>query len=175
MGAQAQESVFCYFVFVFDHNSDLPKKSFAYYSSAPSTVIDTVNYIELIDAATHRQYHRIPGKWVAIDKQTIGFKGRSGMKRCISYKREGDGFQCNALCDKGYTFSFFFQHGDTPKLGKLGCSFLQESEEFLKYSFLIFLEIFGNARTFLRTYNFGTGTKNECGRTWVWRSCGVCA
>ena len=24
-----------------------------------------------------------------------------------------------------------------------------------------FLEIFGNARTFLRTYDFGTGTKNE--------------
>ena len=57
MGAQAQESVFCYFVFVFDHNSDLPKKSFAYYSSAPSTVIDMANYIELIDAASQRQYH----------------------------------------------------------------------------------------------------------------------
>ncbi len=130
----------------------------------------------LLDELNHRaRKHWIPGKWVAINEQTIGFKGRSGMTLCISYKREGDGFQCDALCDKNYTFSFFFQHGDTPKLGKLGCSFLQESEEFLKYSFLIFLEIFGNARTFLRTYNFGTGTKNECGRTWVWRSCGVCA
>jgi hypothetical protein len=51
--------------------------------------------------------HWIPGKWVAIDEQTIGFKGRSGMKLRISYKREGDGFQCDALCDEGYTFFFF--------------------------------------------------------------------
>ena len=40
------------------------------------------------------------------------------MKLRVSYKREGDGFQCDALCDEGYTFSFFFRHGDTPTLGK---------------------------------------------------------
>lgn len=62
--------------------------------------------------------HWIPGIWVAIDEQTIGFKGRSGMKLWISYKREGDGFQCIALCDAGYTFSFFFRHGDAPKIGR---------------------------------------------------------
>ncbi len=53
----------------------------------------------------------IPGECVAIDKQTIGFKGRSEMKLRISYKREGNGFQCNALCNEGYTFSFFFWQG----------------------------------------------------------------
>ncbi len=37
------------------------------------------------------------------------------MKLRISYKCEGNGFQCNALCDGGYTFSFYFWHGDTPK------------------------------------------------------------
>ena len=52
------------------------------------------------------------GRWVAIDEQTIGFKGKHGMKLRISYKREGDGFQCDALCDNGYTFSFYFRHGD---------------------------------------------------------------
>jgi hypothetical protein len=60
--------------------------------------------------------HWIPGKWVAIDEQTIGFKGRSGLKLRISYKREGDGFQCDALCDEGYTFSFYFRHGNAPKI-----------------------------------------------------------
>ncbi len=58
----------------------------------------------------------ILGECVAIDEQTIGFKGRSGMKLHISYKREGDGFQCNALCDEGYTVSFFFRHDKAPKI-----------------------------------------------------------
>jgi hypothetical protein len=60
----------------------------------------------------------IPGKWLSIDEQTLGFQGRSGIKLRISYKKEGDGFQCDALCDDGYTFSFYFRHGDPPTLPK---------------------------------------------------------
>ena len=60
----------------------------------------------------------VPGKFLAIDEQTIGFQGASGMKLRISYKREGDGFQCDAVCDRGYTFSFWFRHGDPPKLSE---------------------------------------------------------
>ena len=72
----------------------------------------------LVDELNYRAIkHWVPGKWVAIDEQTIGFKGRSGMKLRISYKREGDGFQCDAICDEGYTYSFFFRHGDAPKVG----------------------------------------------------------
>jgi len=33
----------------------------------------------------------------------------------ISYKKEGDGFQCNALCCDGYTYSFFMQNMPAPK------------------------------------------------------------
>jgi len=58
----------------------------------------------------------LPGKRVAIDEQTLGFKGKNGMKLRISYKIEGDGFQCNALCDRGYTHSLYFRHGDAPKI-----------------------------------------------------------
>jgi hypothetical protein len=60
----------------------------------------------------------IPGKWLSIDEQTLGFQGRSELKLRISYKKEGDGFQCDAVCDDGYTFSFFFRHGDAPPLPK---------------------------------------------------------
>ena len=60
----------------------------------------------------------IPGKWLSIDEQTLGFQGRSGIKLRISYKKEGDGFQCDAVCDDGYTFSFYFRHGDPPPLPK---------------------------------------------------------
>jgi hypothetical protein len=58
----------------------------------------------------------LPGKWVAIDEQTIGFQGASSMKLRISYKREGDGFQCDAVCDRGYTYSFWFRCGKPPVL-----------------------------------------------------------
>jgi hypothetical protein len=60
----------------------------------------------------------VPGIFVAIDEQTIGFQGQSGMKLRISYKREGDGFQCDAICDSGYTFSFYFRHGEPPNVGE---------------------------------------------------------
>jgi len=50
----------------------------------------------------------VPGKWVAIDKQTLGFQGASGMKLRISFKQECDGFQCGAVYDTGYTNSFYF-------------------------------------------------------------------
>ena len=47
----------------------------------------------------------VPGIFVAIDEQTIGFQGASSMKLRISYKREGDGYQCDALSEDGYIFS----------------------------------------------------------------------
>ncbi len=47
----------------------------------------------------------VPGIFVAIDEQTIGFQGQVGMKLRILYKQEGDGFQCDAVFDSGYTFS----------------------------------------------------------------------
>jgi hypothetical protein len=58
-------------------------------------------------------------KWVpAIDEQKLGFQGASGMKLRISYKREGDGFQCDAVCNGGYTYSFYFRHGPPPNVGE---------------------------------------------------------
>ena len=50
------------------------------------------------------------GKIISVDEQTCGFQGRHASKLRITYKREGDGFQCDALCDNGYTHTFYFRH-----------------------------------------------------------------
>jgi Transposase IS4 len=55
------------------------------------------------------------GRDLAGDEQTIGFQGNHRDKRRITYKAEGDGFQCDAICDKGYTFNFFFRNMPAPK------------------------------------------------------------
>ncbi|KAL7502757.1 hypothetical protein ACHAXN_000661 [Cyclotella atomus] len=54
------------------------------------------------------------GWYVAIDEQTIGFKGKHGLALQITYKREGVSYQCDALCEARYTYSFYFRHGDAP-------------------------------------------------------------
>ena len=44
-------------------------------------------------------------------------------KMRITYKKEGDGFQCDALCDDGFTFSVFFRNEKAPsKYTKKGLS-----------------------------------------------------
>jgi hypothetical protein len=50
------------------------------------------------------------GRLISIDEQTIGFKGHHAGKMRISYKKEGDGFQCDAICCDGFTYSFFMRN-----------------------------------------------------------------
>jgi len=49
------------------------------------------------------------GKWLSIDEQTIFFRGNWQHKKRITYKRFGDGFHVDTLCDDGYTFGFMFR------------------------------------------------------------------
>ena len=52
------------------------------------------------------------GKSFSVDEMTVGFQGRCRFKQRITFKTEGDGFQCDALCDDtGYTYSFYFRSG----------------------------------------------------------------
>lgn len=51
----------------------------------------------------------ITGLDVSVDEQTLGFQGRSAYKQRIKFKRVGDGFMCNAMCDEGYTYAFYFR------------------------------------------------------------------
>ena len=93
----------------YDHRQDLRKAKEQNPLFKVQPLLDELNY-------QARKMWRT-GKFVSIDEQTLGFKGKSSLKLRISYKREGDGFQCDALCDRGYTFSFYFRHGDAPDVG----------------------------------------------------------
>ena len=52
----------------------------------------------------------IMGNWISVDEQTISFKGRHADKFRINYRKEGDGFQCDAICADGYKFSIYFRN-----------------------------------------------------------------
>ena len=53
-------------------------------------------------------------KRISVDEQTNGFQWRHPSKLGITYKKEGDGFQCDSLSDDGYTFTFYFRHEPPP-------------------------------------------------------------
>ena len=55
------------------------------------------------------------GRDISGDEQTLGFQGRNADKLHITYKAEGDGFQCDAICDTGYTWTFFFRNQPAPQ------------------------------------------------------------
>mmetsp|Transcript_10595 Transcript_10595/g.12010 ORF Transcript_10595/g.12010 Transcript_10595/m.12010 type:complete len:341 (-) Transcript_10595:756-1778(-) len=51
----------------------------------------------------------------AIDEMTMGFQGRHQDKKRITYKAEGDGFQCDALAQQGYCYQFYMRNDPPPK------------------------------------------------------------
>jgi Transposase IS4 len=55
------------------------------------------------------------GRNISVDEQTIGFQGNHKDKLRITYKAEGDGFQCDALCQEGYTYTFYYRNQPAPK------------------------------------------------------------
>jgi len=54
------------------------------------------------------------GRNISCDEQTIGFKGNHADKRRITYKKEGDGFQADTICEKGFTYSIYFRNMPPP-------------------------------------------------------------
>jgi len=54
------------------------------------------------------------GEHAAVDEQTIGFQGRHADKMRITYKRAGDGFQCDVLCENGFTLAVYFRNVPPP-------------------------------------------------------------
>ena len=69
---------------------------------------------------------------LACDEQTISFQGRSVYKLRVKHKTAGDGFQCDSICNDGYTYSFYFRHQPPPeKYIKQGLSPLHSRVLFL--------------------------------------------
>ena len=54
------------------------------------------------------------GECASVDERTVGFQGSHNDKRRITYKVEGDGFQCDALCQEGYCYQHYFQNDPAP-------------------------------------------------------------
>ena len=62
------------------------------------------------------------GESIYMDVTTILFQGMHKNKQWITYKTEGDGFQCDA-CDKSYTHQIYFRNHPSPEnYLKLGMS-----------------------------------------------------
>ena len=58
----------------------------------------------------------LPGKNLSLDEETQGCKARCSIVTRIktSQKKEGDGFQADAICEDGYTITFWFRCDDMP-------------------------------------------------------------
>lgn len=54
------------------------------------------------------------GRDLALDEQTVGFKGRCALAVRIKNKNEGDGLQADCICDGGYTITFWFRCDHLP-------------------------------------------------------------
>ncbi len=55
------------------------------------------------------------GSHASCDEKTIGFQGHCQDKMRIKYKKEGDGFQADCICENGYTYSFYSRNLPAPK------------------------------------------------------------
>lgn len=63
------------------------------------------------------------GMALSVDEMTMGFQGRHPDKKRITYKAEGDGFQCDALAQEGYCYQFYMRNDPPPnKYRKQGLS-----------------------------------------------------
>ena len=51
----------------------------------------------------------------SVDEMTMRFKGCHSDKRRITYKKEGDSFQADALCDEGFTYQVYMRNDPAPR------------------------------------------------------------
>ena len=75
------------------------------------------------------------GREFSIEKTTLGFQGRYKDKRRIAYKRAGDGFQCDAIFENGFTYQVYFcKHSAPPNYINMNLSPLYSSVMALFYA-----------------------------------------
>ena len=96
------------------------------------------------------------GQEFSIDEMTIGFQGRHRDKRRITYKRAGDGFQCDALCENGYTYQVYFRNHPAPakylqmKLSPLHCRVMSLFDTLQDRNHICGMDNLYNSATFCR-------------------------
>ena len=56
-----------------------------------------------------------PEKNVAGDEQTVALKGQHFEKLRINFKKAGDGFHSDPLCDDGCTLCLYLRNGPAPE------------------------------------------------------------
>eukprot|EP00957_Ditylum_brightwellii_P054179 4103445-Ditylum_brightwellii.AAC.1 len=61
-------------------------------------------------------------KKFSVEEKIIDFQGNHINKLGITYKAEGDRFQCDLLYQSGYTYTFYFRNQPTPKYLEMGLS-----------------------------------------------------
>lgn len=117
---------------LFDKNSEHRFQEFRtfFHLSDPTAVNDKTDKLFKLNPLLRETRLRCErlwrfGKKGSVDEMTIGFKGRSAMKLRITYKAEGDGFQFDAICEDGYTYSWFSRHEKEPNMYK-DCSPLHQ-------------------------------------------------
>eukprot|EP00536_Pseudo-nitzschia_multiseries_P006155 jgi/Psemu1/14601/gm1.14601_g len=55
------------------------------------------------------------GQNIAVDESAMQFKGCDIDKWCMTYKRKGDGFEADTLCDKGYCYQIYMRNDPDPE------------------------------------------------------------
>jgi Transposase IS4 len=73
--------------------------------SDPSNTKDKFGDFEK-DLLANCEANWIPGEHLSVDEQTVGCTARSSKMTVIKYKKEGDGYQCDAVNDRQYTVSW---------------------------------------------------------------------
>ena len=69
-----------------------------------------INWINCVGPLVYK-----PGMSISVDEMTMRFKGKHKDKLRITYKKEGDGFQADALCDDGFTLQVHMSNDPAPK------------------------------------------------------------
>ena len=51
---------------------------------------------------------------ISVDEQSIGFSGMDRKKIRMKHKKKKEGYQADAICCRGYTYTFYFRHQAPP-------------------------------------------------------------
>ena len=94
----------CFFT-IYDPRIYLPSKS-----TQPNFKVDS--FFAYINDISLEAW--LPGPQLSVDEQVQHFTGRGSGTRCCKFKREGDGFFMDSICNSGYTITFYLYNQPLP-------------------------------------------------------------